>query len=113
MNTSIRLEPDKYSYIARGEVHRHLGEYEQATQDFARAEAIDPETWRNDGVCLLFQADALARLGREQEALDCCARLPEDFWTPGMFGAPGGGKAEIAEELHRRAVKTRRDRLRG
>jgi len=107
MNTSIKLDPNKYSYIARGEVHRHLGEYEQATQDFARAEAIDPEGWQRDGICLLFQADAHARLGREQQALDCCNRLPDDFWTPGVFGTPGGGKAEIADELRRRAFKAR------
>ncbi|HTT85274.1 MAG TPA: hypothetical protein VMF67_17495 [Rhizomicrobium sp.] len=110
MNTSIKLEPDRYSYLARGEVHRHLGEYEQATQDFARAEAMDPESWQRDAIGLLFQADAHARLGQEQEALDCCKRLPDDFWTPGMLGAPGGGKAEIADELRRRAFKARRGR---
>jgi tetratricopeptide (TPR) repeat protein len=107
MNTSIKLEPNRYSFLARGEVHRHLGEYEQATQDFARAEAIDPENWQRDATGLYFQADAHARLGQEQQALDCCRRLPDDFWTPGINGAPGGGKAEIADELRRRAVKAR------
>jgi tetratricopeptide (TPR) repeat protein len=111
MNTSIKLEPDRYSYLARGEVHRHLGEYEQATQDFATAEAIDPESWQQDAIGLLFQADAHARLGQEQKALDCCKRLPDDFWTPGIFGAPGGGKSEIADELRHRAFKARRGSL--
>jgi tetratricopeptide (TPR) repeat protein len=108
MNTSIKLEPNQYSYLARGEVHRHLGEYEQATQDYATAEAMDPENWQRDALGLLFQADAHARLGQEHQALDCCGRLPDHFWTPGMFGAPGGGKAEIADELRRRAFKARR-----
>jgi tetratricopeptide (TPR) repeat protein len=108
MNTSIKLEPDQYGYLARGEVHRHLGQYQQAAQDFATAEAIDPENWERDATGLLFQADAHARLGREQQALDCCNRLPDDFWTPGIDGAPGGGKAEIADELRRRAFKARR-----
>jgi tetratricopeptide (TPR) repeat protein len=113
MNTSIKLEPNRYSFLARGEVHRHLGEYKKAAEDFASAQAIDPESWQRDGIGLLFQADAHARLGEEQQALDCCSRLPDDFWTPGIFGAPGGGKAEIAVELHRRAVKARRDGLHG
>jgi hypothetical protein len=50
---------------------------------------------------LLFQADAHARLGNEAAALAYCARLPDDFWTPGIEGAPGGKKAQIAEELRR------------
>lgn len=112
MNTSIKLEPNQYSFLARGEVHRHLGEYEQAAQDFATAEAMDPENWQRDVIGLLFQADAHARLGQEQQALDCCRRLPDAFWSPGINRAPAGGKAEIADELHRRAVKARRDRLR-
>ena len=109
MSTSIRLKPDQYGYLARGEVHRHLGEYEQAVQDFATAEAIDPENWEHDATGLYFQADAHARLGQEQPALDCCSRLPDDYWTPGINGAPAGGKAEIADELRRRAFKARRN----
>jgi tetratricopeptide (TPR) repeat protein len=108
MNTSIKLEPNRYSFLARGEVHRHLGEYEQAVHDFAAAEAIDPENWQRDVTGLLFQADSRARLGQEQQALDYCRRLPDEFWTPGINGAPAGGKAEIADELRRRAFKARR-----
>jgi hypothetical protein len=53
---------------------------------------------------------AHARLGNEVAALACCAQLPDDFWTPGFEGAPGGGKAEIADELRRRAAQARRER---
>jgi hypothetical protein len=56
---------------------------------------------------LLFQADSHAQVGDEAKALDCCARLPNGFWTPGFDGAPGGGKAEIAEELRCIATKAR------
>jgi len=42
-----------------------------------------------------------ARLGDEASALACCARLPDDFWTPGLQGTPAGDKARIADELVR------------
>jgi len=53
----------------------------------------------------------LRRLGGFDDpvtALDCCARLPEDFWTPGLDGAPAGNKAEIAAELRRIAAAAQR-----
>jgi hypothetical protein len=56
-------------------------------------------------------ADARPHVGDEANALDCCARLPENFWTPGYEGAPGGGKAEIAEELRRIAANAQRKRV--
>jgi len=52
-------------------------------------------------------ADVHARLGNEAAALACCARLPDDFWTPGIYGAPGGGKADIADKLRHSAVDAR------
>lgn len=104
----LRSEPDAMSFFSRGLVHRHLGEYERALDDLNRAEAIDPEGWEEDIVFgLLYQADTHARLGNETAALACCARLPDDFWTPGIYGAPGGGKAEIADELRRIAAQAR------
>ena len=92
-----------------GEVYRHIGEYEKALGDFDRAEAIDPEGWEKDIVLgLLDQADTHARLGNEAAALACCARLPDDFWTPGMNNTPSGGKAEIAEKIRQIAADARR-----
>jgi tetratricopeptide (TPR) repeat protein len=111
LNKVIKLKPDLLAFMSRGEVYRHLGEYERALEDFARGEAIDPRQWKEDVVFgLLYQADTYARLGNEEAALGCCARLPDDFWTPGIHGAPGGAKAEIADQLRRIAAEARRKR---
>jgi len=104
-------ELDPMSFWSRGLVYRHLGEYEKALEDFDRGEAINPEHWEKDIVFgLLYQADVHARLGNESAALAYSARLPNDFWTPGVYGAPGGGKAEIADALRRMAAEARRKR---
>jgi tetratricopeptide (TPR) repeat protein len=101
----LESEPDPICLMSRGEVYRRLGEYKKALEDLDRAEAIDPKAWEKDIVFgLLYQADVHARLGNEAAALACCARLPEDFWTPGIAGAPGGGKADIADRLRRIAA---------
>jgi len=100
-------------FMTRGEVYRCLGQYEAALHDFDRGEAIDPDQWENDIVFgLLFQADSHAHLGNEAAALACCARLPDDFWTPGIADAPRGNKAEVASELRRIAVDARRKQAR-
>jgi hypothetical protein len=83
------------------------GQYEQARQDFDRGEAIDRKQWEDDVFGLFYQADTHARLGDEAAALAYCARLPDDFWTPGVYGAPGGGKADIAEKLRHTAADVR------
>ena len=76
---------------------------------FCCAEQID---FAMGGRCLrvAVQADCHARLGDETTALACCARLPDDFWTPGIEGAPSGGKAEIAATLRSIAAEARRKR---
>ncbi|HEX4158810.1 MAG TPA: hypothetical protein VHY79_10055 [Rhizomicrobium sp.] len=103
----IELQPDQIAFLVRGRVNRHLGDYENALADFSRGEAMEPEQWRNDAMGLLYQADCYARLGNEPDALACCARLPDNFWTPGPRGAPAGGKTEIANELRRIAAAAR------
>ena len=109
LDTVIQLDPKPIAFWTRGEVYRHIGEYEKALGDFDRAEAIDPEGWEKDTVLgLLDQADTHARLGNEAAALACCARLPDDFWTPGMNNTPSGGKAEIAEKVRQIAADARR-----
>jgi tetratricopeptide (TPR) repeat protein len=110
INKVIELEPQPTAFMARGEIYRFLGEYQKALDDYHRAETIDPAEWQEDGFGLLFQADAHACLGDEAAAIACCARLPDDFWTPGLSGAPGGGKAEIAEKLRRIAAEARSKR---
>jgi len=111
LNKVIELAPEPVAFILRGEVYRFLREYEKAVVDYAHAEALDPDDWQDNGFCLLYQADAHAHLGNEAAALACCARLPDDFWTPGMNNTPGGGKAEIAEKLRRIAVDAQQRRV--
>ena len=108
LNKVIQLDPEPVAFRSRGEVYRHIGDYEKALEDFERGEVMDAAQWEDDGFGLLFQADSHARLGNEAAALACCARLPDDFWTPGLAGAPGGGKADIADGLRRIAAEARR-----
>jgi tetratricopeptide (TPR) repeat protein len=108
LNKVVELDPDQVSFKSRAEVYRHLGQYEKALEDFNRAESLDAKKWQEDAFGLLFQADTHARLGNEAAALGFCARLPDDFWTPGLNGAPSGGKADIAEKLRRIAADARR-----
>lgn len=110
LDKAIELDPEAVGFRSRGEVHRHLGEYQKALADFSRGEAIDPKQWENDAFGVYYQAEAHARLGDESAALACCARLPDYFWTPGIHGAPAGGKAEIAAELRQRAADVRNRR---
>ena len=112
LNKVAELEPkpQPITFLARAHIYRHLGEYQKAIEDFNRAEAIDPVEWRDSAFGPFFQADTHARLGDEAAALAYCALLPDDFWTPGFEGAPGGGKAAIADELRRRAAQARSKR---
>ena len=104
----IELAPSQGAFCARGRIYRQLSEHANAMADFRRGEAIDPKEWEAQAITLLYQADSHAHLGDEASALDCCARLPDDFWTPGLDGAPGGSKGEIALELRRIAADARR-----
>jgi tetratricopeptide (TPR) repeat protein len=110
LNVVIQLNPQLVAFWSRGEVYRRIGEYGKALEDFDRAEQIDPAQWTEHAFGLLVQADCHARLGNEAAALACCARLHDDFWTPGIEGAPGGGKTEIAETLRRMVADARRGR---
>jgi tetratricopeptide (TPR) repeat protein len=110
LNKAIELDPEPVAFRSRGEVYRQIGEYEKALADFNRGEALDPIQWENDAFGVYYQADVHARLGDDATALACCARLPDDFWSPGIHGTPGGGKAEIAETLRRLAAEARRTR---
>jgi tetratricopeptide (TPR) repeat protein len=99
LNKVVELAPTPAAFCARGAVYRDLGEYENALADFRRGEAMNPKEWEDAAITLLYQADTHARLGNEAAALDCCARLPDDFWTPGLGGAPSGDKTDIANKL--------------
>lgn len=108
LNKVIELEPDRMSLLSRGNVYRHLGQYRKALDDYGRGEAMDPAAWQADVLGLLYQADTHAQLGDEAAALAHCARLPDDFWTPGLDGAPSGDKTQVAEQLRRIAADARR-----
>jgi len=113
LDRSIALDPKPTAFWSRANVNRHVGEYEKAIEDYSRREAIDPEQWSRDAFPLIYQADTYARLGDEPMALAYCARLPDDFWTPGHHDLPPGGKIEIADELRRRAAAARQARMSG
>ena len=110
MDTAIKLEPDPMRFFSRAEVHKHLGEYEDALRDFARSEALIPDEWDDLGFGLLQQADCHARLGNEGEALACCERLGNNFWTPGLGDAPAGDKKAVASRLKVLAAEAHRSR---
>jgi len=105
LNKVIELAPTPAAFCARGRVYRQIDEHQNALADFRRGEAMNPKKWEDAAITLLYEADSHARLGDAASAIACCARLPEDFWTPGLDGAPGGGKAEIAAELRRIAAR--------
>ena len=107
LNKTLSLEQHWVTYEARGNLLCELGRYREALDDFNRAEAMDPEEWAG-GFGPLFRADCHARLGDETAALADCARLPDDHWTPGVFGAPAGNKAQVTDEVRRRAAEVRR-----
>jgi tetratricopeptide (TPR) repeat protein len=108
LNKVIELSPQPAAFRSRGEVYRHLGEYTKALADFDHAEALNPAQWDETAFGLLYQADCYARLGNEASALAQCARLPDDFWTPGLNGAPAGDKGQVAEQLRRVAAAAQR-----
>jgi tetratricopeptide (TPR) repeat protein len=110
LDTAIRLDPRPVRFWARGDVYRCVGEYEKALEDLDPAEAINPGQWAEAAFGLVSQADCHARLGNEVAALACCERLPDDFWTGSIEGAPRGSKAEIAQELRQIAADARRRR---
>jgi len=110
LNKVITYNGNEIELMTRGEVYRDLGDHKKALEDFARGEALDPAEWDGHQVGLLYQADSHARLGDEASALAYCARLQDDFWTPGLNGAPAGNKAEIAERLKEIAADARRQR---
>ena len=94
----LSLEPDWITFLARGRLLRDMGRYRDAIADFDRAEAANPESWPT-ALGPLYRADCHARLGNETAALADCARLPDDHWTPGVFGTPAGDKQQVTTKI--------------
>ncbi|MHB8283609.1 MAG: hypothetical protein ACYDD1_02940, partial [Caulobacteraceae bacterium] len=107
IDTVIALNPDLYAFWARGEIRRQAKDYRKALADYDHAEALDPTEWQDLAYGLLDQADCHAHLGDEASALACCARLPDDFWAPSLYGAPGGTKDVLPDKLRAIAAAAR------
>lgn len=103
LDKALSLEDHFVTHEARGKILHELGRYPEAIAAYDRAERLNPQGWRG-GFGPLFRAHCHARLGDEVAALADCATLPDEHWTPGMFGLPAGNKEEVAAELRRRAA---------
>jgi len=106
LDVAMALKSTAVRYLARGNILATLGRYQDALNDFAKGQTMDPETWDHMWGPL-YQASSHAYLGHEQEALAACERLFEDHWTPGRHGAPRGDKQEVIAEIRRRLVEAR------
>ena len=106
LEKSLTLEDHFVTHRARGNILRRLGRYAEAIDAYNRSEQIAPDEWTS-GFGPLFRADCHARLGDEAAALADCDALPDDHWTPGMFGTPAGTDQEVAAELAAQAANAR------
>jgi tetratricopeptide (TPR) repeat protein len=106
LDRSVRIEAHSATFRARALVHRAMNRYCEAIQDFDQSLAMDQQAWMDD-FSALFRADCHARLGNLEAALADCEALRDDHWTPGVFGAPAGTKAEVTAEIRRMALAVR------
>ncbi len=104
-NSALRLSGEKtISLLARGDIHRAMGDHARAVEDFTRARALNYEEWLTS-FGPHHRADSLARLGRLEDALADCALIADDHWMPAHRGLPGGSKTEFIAEIRRRAAQ--------
>jgi tetratricopeptide (TPR) repeat protein len=106
LDKSLALEDHYVTHSAKGRLLHGMARYKEAIASFDRCQEMEPEDWP-EAFGPLFRADCYARLGDEAAALADCDTLPDDHWTPGLFGAPAGNKREVAAELRRRAAAAR------
>jgi tetratricopeptide (TPR) repeat protein len=88
---AIAMSPNPHRYMARADIYRALGDHARALADLNHVHDTDHETWLHSfgPHC---RADALARLGRLDEALADAALLRDDHWMPEHDNLPGGDK---------------------
>ena len=107
VNTALALEDCPMTRLDRGMVLRCLGRYREAIEELNRCEAMAPEVMA--GIVEINRAPCHARLGNLEAALTDCARLPDDYCLPGLYGAPGGTKSQVTETVRRLAAEAQRD----
>ncbi|HTV90575.1 MAG TPA: tetratricopeptide repeat protein [Stellaceae bacterium] len=106
LDKSLALGDHFVTQRAKGGVLHAMGRYCDAISCLDRSQLMAPAEWP-DALGPLLRADCYAQLGDEAAALADCAALPDDHWTPGVFGLPAGNKQEVAAELRRRAAAAR------
>lgn len=106
LDKSLALEEHFTTQRAKGGVLHAMGRYREAISCLDRCQQMAPAEWPY-ALGPLLRGDCHARLGDEAAALADCATLPDDHWTPGVFGLPAGSKQEVAAELRRRAAAAR------
>lgn len=106
LDKSLSLQNHYVTQRAKGRLLHGMRRYRDAVACLDQCEQMDPEHWL-EAFGPLIRADCHARLGNEAAALADCNTLPDDHWTPGMFGLPAGNKPEVAAELSRRAAAAR------
>jgi len=87
------------AFMARAEDHLRLGDFAAAAADLDRAQTLDHGHWWP--MLPLLRAHCRARLGRFDEALADCARVPEDYLLPGFGNAAPGSARELRAEIAR------------
>ncbi len=103
INRALELKPDWVGHFARGIFFHNHGHYGRAIADLTKAKALDTEDFGTSEISC-YRADSFARLGRLDEALEDCALLQDDHWTPGHNGLPPGDKEQFIREIKRRAA---------
>ncbi len=102
LDKALALEEKPVRRLVRGEILYRLGRYREALDDFRCGEAQKPQLWGEFGGPV-YEAECHLRLGDARAALAASARIPEGHWSPGLWGAPRGNKAEITAEIARQA----------
>jgi tetratricopeptide (TPR) repeat protein len=105
IDTALGLEDCQMSRLDRGMILRCLGRYREAIDELNRCEAMRPEVVR--GIVEVNRAACHAELGDLEAALAECAKLPEDWFLPGLYGAPSGNKGHVTEAVRRIAAAAR------
>ena len=104
MTTVVRLDDSCLNRSLRATVFRLLGRYQDAIADLDEAERTDTTNFLVN-LLNIERATCYAHLGNLEAALVDCARLSDDYCLPGIYGAPGGTKSEIAETIRRIAAE--------